>query len=35
LPEDRLIPGINRLARAWDVYRHHGPIDLPLHSVST
>ncbi|SDS14129.1 aminotransferase-like domain-containing protein [Microlunatus soli] len=35
LPEGRLIPGIERLARAWTDYEEHGPVDLPLHSIST
>jgi DNA-binding transcriptional MocR family regulator len=35
LPEDRLVPGIIRLARAWEAHRRHGPMDLPLHSIST
>jgi len=35
LPERHLMSGIDRLARAWSAFEKHGPLYLPLHSVST
>lgn len=35
ISEDRLVPGLQRLAKAWADHEQHGPTDLRLHSVST